>query len=66
MHHITDSVVLLNMVKEGENLVCEVCWLDRYAPPAVDIPDLGKYKIPESAQGQKTSLTLLDLVLYPV
>lgn len=65
-HYIDDSIVLLNMQKEGENLSCDVCWLDKYAPTEIEVPDLGKFKIPESAQGKKTSLTLLDLVLYPV
>lgn len=66
MHYNSESICILNGELEADNLVCEVCWLDRYAPAEIEIPGVGKFKIPESAQGQKSSLTLLDVILYPV
>ncbi len=66
-HHLAnDSMILLDIQMDEKNLLCEVCWLDRYAPAEIEVPDFGKFKIPESAQGQKTSLILLEVVLYPV
>jgi hypothetical protein len=65
-HCVADDMVLLNYSIEGNLLIADVCWLDRYAAEEICVEGVGTYLIPESALNCKHSQVLLDVVLKPV
>lgn len=51
---------------DGNSIMVDVLWVDRSAPPTIEIPYIGTFELPISAVGNKNSRLFFGVALSKI